>query len=121
VVLGHVLVIPCAVLFMIKAGSPYDRPPKNPTTLTGFFSSAKGRNSCAMHAANLERARRIAFCLTQRHRRGTPEFRYRLGLECDIACEMLRAEESARPGDPACRSVTKGGPKPTRAGRHRRR
>jgi len=100
---------------------PYEGLPKSLTTLTGFFPAAKGRNSYAMHEANLERARRIAFYLTQRHRRGTPEFRYRLGLECDIACEMLRGEGATRPGDPACRRVAQGGPKPTRADRHRQR
>ena len=43
-----------------------------------------------MQGANLERARRIAFYLTQRHRRSTAEYRYRLMLEYDILREMLR-------------------------------
>jgi hypothetical protein len=53
-----------------------------------------------MYGANLERARRIAFYLTQRHRRGTPEYRYRLTLEYDILGEVLRgrgAQGSPRP------------------------
>jgi hypothetical protein len=51
-------------------------------------------NPRPVRETHLERARRIAFYLSQRHRRGTPEFRYWLRLECDIACEMLRREES---------------------------
>jgi hypothetical protein len=41
---------------------------------------------------HLERARRIAFYLTRRHRRGTPEYRYRLGLEYDIWREVRRGQ-----------------------------
>jgi hypothetical protein len=47
-----------------------------------------------MQTAHLERARRIAFHLSQRHRRGTPECRYWLRLEGAIARELRRLEAS---------------------------
>jgi hypothetical protein len=53
-----------------------------------------------MQRVNLNRARRIAFYLTQRHRRGTAEFQYRLRLEWDIIRELLRGEGAARPSQP---------------------
>ena len=56
----------------------------------GTFPSGGDRNSCPMRETHLERARRIAFHLTQRHRRGSAEYRYRLTLEYDIFCEVLR-------------------------------
>jgi hypothetical protein len=56
----------------------------------GILPPEEDRNSCPMPETHLERARRIAFYLTQRHRRGTPEYRYRLMLEYDIFREVLR-------------------------------
>jgi hypothetical protein len=64
----------------------------------GQLSCGGDRNPCPVRETHLERARRIAFYLTRRHRRGTPEYRYRLTLEYDIFREVLRGR--GVPGSP---------------------
>jgi len=68
------------------------KPPLGP----GFLSAEAGRSLCPMQGANLERVRRIAFCLKRRQRRGSPEFRYWLRLERAIAREGRRVAEATR-------------------------
>jgi hypothetical protein len=95
----HSLTIHTACNFMLKTGVPLPMGKGKVAFWSGLFSSEANRSSCPMQTLKLERARRIAIHLTQRHGRGTPEFWYRLGLECDIAREMLRLEASVRRGN----------------------